>query len=108
MSQAAINATVLQGTESQQMEGLVKILMNARKNPHVGVTINTATILVEVTSVPMLAARKDIRRKALIATDAKEPPEDAGQQILSASENLFLYLSTSCLSSQISKLVGTG
>jgi len=79
------------------MEGLAKILMNVQKNPLAEATNNTVTILVEVISVQMWAALKATKKRVHIATDVKEPPEDAGQQILSASENLFLSPSISCL-----------
>lgn len=97
MNQAAISAIVHLDTESQQMEGPVKTLMNVQRNHLAEVTNNIVTIPVEVISVQMWAALKATRKKVHIATDVKEPPEDAGQQILSASENLFLYPSISCL-----------
>jgi len=97
MNQEAISVIALQVTESQQMEELVKILMNAMKNPHVEEIISIVTTHVEVTSAPMWAVLRVIRRKVRTATDAKESPEDAGQQTLSASENPCQSLSTSCL-----------
>lgn len=104
MNQEVISATVLPDTESQQMGGPVKTLMNVKKSLPAGEATNTVTIHVEATSVQMWVVLKDMKRKAPIATDAREPPGDADQQTLSASENQCLSLSTLCHSFPICRL----
>lgn len=104
MNREVTSATVLPDTESQQMGGHVKTLMNVKKSLPAGEATNTVTIHVEATSVQMWVVLKDMKRKAPIATDAREPPGDADQQTLSASENQCPSLSTLCPSFQIFRL----
>jgi len=103
-NQEVTSATALPDTESQQMGGLAKTLMNVKKSLPAGEATNIVTIHAEATSVQMWAVLKDMKRKAPIATDAREPPGDADQQTLSALENQCLSLSTLCHSFLICRL----